>query len=160
MKAYILTIISVSIICGILSSLLSNNKLKKYVNFIAGLICTIALLSPITAIATNTFKISGSITNFVNNLDVQENVNKSNQIIINKGTEQICQGIKNAVISKFNLSENHVTVKITINDENIDALILKEIIIVLSDSATWSDEIEIKKYVENLIGSKVTIKKK
>lgn len=159
MKAYIFTIISISIISGILTSLLSNNKLKKYVNFVSGLICTITLLAPITAIATNAYKISENITGFVNKLDVQNSIEKSNQIIISEGTEQISQGIKNAIVNKFSLSEKHLKIEIIIDDKNIDALIIKEVIIILTGEATWCDEKDIKDYIENLIGTKVTVMK-
>ena len=161
MKGYIFTIIAVSVISGIISSMLSNSKtgLKKFVNFISGLICAIALLSPIVTIANNMNSFSSSIEGFIDTLNGDDSVSTTNKIIIDTGTENICRGIKNTVISKYGFSENDVNINAKINADNIEAITLEEIEITLKNQATWIDEYNLKDFVENLVGCKVKIKK-
>ena len=162
MNGYIFTIIVVSVISGIISSLLSSNKnsLKKYVNFISGLICSLALLSPIVSIAVNMDKFSSSVENLVNSLSISESANITNKLLIETGTEQISEGIKKTAISRFNFSEENIEVKALVNDDNIEAVILESIEIYLKNEATWTDEQLIKKYVEDLVGCQVKIIKR
>ena len=161
MKGYIFTIIVVSVISGIISTMLSNNKnsLKKYVNFVAGLICMLALLSPIVSIASNMGAFSGSIENIISSLDFSSSVSTTNQIIVETGKEKIEQGIENAIITKYNFSQEDIDVNVIVNDKNIEAIILEKIKITLKNKASWTDEQQIKNYVESLVGCQVEIKK-
>ncbi len=159
MKAYIITIITIAVISGIISSMLPNSdsSMKKHINFITGLICAIALLSPIVAIAKNADILTDKIENMVNSLDASDNVNKGNAIIIEAGTERIEKGIKEALISKYGFKEENVSVEIAVNDENVEAILLKKITITLTNEATWTDGNNVKKYIEELVGCPVQI---
>jgi len=161
MNGYIFTIIAISVISGIISSMLSANKnsLKRYINFISGLICSIALLTPIVTIAGNIGAFSDSIESIIDSLNTNEGISSTNEIIIETGKEQIEQGIKKAIISKFGFSEEDIAVKVIVNDENIEAVILEKTEIILRNKASWTDEQQIKTYVESLVGCRVDIKK-
>lgn len=160
MKAYIITIITISIVSGIISSLLSSeSKLRKHINFISGLVCAIALLSPIVNIAKSTTVLTDSIENIIGSFDISESINNSNQIIIDEGTEQICKGIKEAVKSRFKFNDESIKIEATINDNNIEAIILERITITLLGDATWTDEKQVKEYIEDLVGCNVIIRK-
>ena len=160
MKGYIFTIIAVSIISGIITSMLSSkNSLKKYVNFVAGLICTLTLLSPVVKIANDVGTFSSSVESVIGSLSVEENVSSTNKIIIDTGSEQVCEGVKNVIISKYGFKQNDIDVYIKLNDENIQAIILEEIEISLKNEASWTDEHKLKKYVEDIVGCKVKITK-
>ena len=160
MKAYIITIITISIVAGIISSLLSSeSKLRKHINFISGLICAISLLSPIVNIAKSTTVLTDSIESIIGSLDISESINSSNQIIIDEGTEQICKGIKEAVKSRFKFNDESIKIEATINDNNIEAIILERITITLLGDATWTDEKRVKEYIEELVGCNVIVRK-
>ena len=160
MKAYIITIITISIVSGIISSLLSSeSKLRKHLNFISGLVCAIALLSPIVNIAKSTTVLTDSIENIIGSLDISESINNSNQIIIDEGTEQICKGIKEAIKSRFKFNDESIKIEATINDNNIEAIILERITITLLGDATWTDEKRVKEYIEDLVGCNVIVRK-
>ena len=161
MKPYILAIITVSIIGGIISSLLSNNSsLKKYVNFISGLICAITLLAPIASVVNNASAFTNGIDNFMNKIDVNQNIDERNNIIIDESVDKICEGIKNAIVTSFKLNEAHVSVSLKINSENLDSILLEEVLVTLTESATWYDDNKIKEYVQELVGCKVLVIKK
>lgn len=159
MNTYIITIITVAVISGIVSSMLpdGDSTTKKHVNFITGLIFAIALLSPIVKIAKNADMLTDKIENAITSLDVNDNVSSGNSIIIEAGAERIEKGIKEALISKFGFKQEDISIKLAINDEKIDAVLLEKITITLSQEATWTDGNQIKKYVEELVGCPVKI---
>lgn len=162
MKNYILTIITISIISGIVSSLLSSSKngLKKHINLITGLILVLIVVTPITTIAKNSAILTEKIESIVGSLNIENSVNESNKIIISQGTDNICEGIENAIATRFNLSNDYITVALTVNDENIEAIMLEGITVTLTGKATWTDSDAIKEYTEDLVGCSVRVIKK
>lgn len=161
MKTYIISIITISVISGILSAALpsSEGSMKKQINFITGLICAIILLSPIVTIAKNAEILTNRIENAISSLDVKESIDQSNAIIIEEGTEQIAVGIKNALLNKYKFKDESVSVNVLVNDEIINCITLKEVTVTLKNEATWTDSFNIKEYLENLVGCPVKIKK-
>ena len=161
MKAYINSIIIVSLVSSILSALLSSSKssLKKYLNFISGLICAIILLTPVVNIVNNASVLSNGIENVINSLDITDKIQYSNKIIIEEGTEKICNGVKDAIISKYNFKSESVEITAKINDSDIQAVLLEEITVTLKNEATWTDEEQVRNYVEDLVGCSVQVKK-
>ena len=159
MKGYIFTIIAVSVISGIISSMISGSKtnIKKYLNFVSGLICAISLLSPIVSIAKNIDSFSNSIEEMINELSNEGTVSEANKIILDAGKEQISEGIKKAIIAKYGFDESDINIAVCLNDKNIEAIILEKIEIYLKNKATWTDELIIKDYVEGLVGCQVEI---
>ena len=161
MKAYIITIISVSVIAGIISFLFSTNSsvLKRHINFITGLICAIVFITPIASIAKNSLEIKDSVTSIISGIS-DNDTSLSNKIIVQTSVEKICEGIKNTVINKFSFNENDVSVTATINDKNIEAITIDEIIITLSNDAIWYDDEKIKEYVTDITDCNVFIVRK
>lgn len=161
MKSYIITIITVSVISGIISAMLpeGNNSVKKQLNFITGLICAIALLTPVVTIAKNAAVISNNVEDFVSSFDVNSNISEGNKIIIESGTEQIAKGVKEALLNKYKFKEENVSVSVSANEEKIDAIFLEKITITLRNEATWTDGNNVKQYVEDLVGCPIQVVK-
>ena len=159
MKSYIFTIITISVIGGIISSLINeeNSGIKKRLNFVIGLICTIVLLSPIVSIVNNTTAIKNSINDIVDEFNIDNS--SANKLIISQGTEKIAQGIKEAVADKFRINKDEIKVDLKLNTENIEAIKIEQIIINLIGKSTWRDEYDIKKFVEEQTGCSAKIKK-
>ena len=161
MRSYVISIITVSVISGLLSAMLPNNNgVKKHLNFITGLICTFILLSPVVSIAKNATILTNSIENAINSLDLDDTINKSNSIVIESGSEQISKGVKNAIVSKYKFKEENVIVEIVINDSKIEQITLDSLTVTLLNEATWTDSQEVKEYVEGLVGCPVKISKR
>ena len=154
MNIYIFTIIGVSIVNGIVSSLLSaeNNRMKKYVNFISGLICAYALLCPVAKIAVNAGVFSDKLEEIADKLYSEEITNTTNQIIIEDGKERICKGIKEALTKEFSLNSEDIEIMAKIDKSDIEAIKLVEINVILKNEATWTDGYKIKEYIEDLVG--------
>lgn len=160
MKSYVVSIITVSVISGIISAILPNGiSLKKQINFITGLICAFVLIFPVVTVAKNAEILTNGIEDAINSLDISNSIDKSNSIIIEAGTEQIANGVKNALISKFKFKDESISVSIKINDDNIEMVTLEEITVTLKKEATWTDSAEVKEYLEDLVGCPVKIVK-
>ena len=159
MKAYVFTVIVVAVISGIVTALLpaDDKSVKKQITYVTGLICAFALLSPVVTIAKSASAISQNVEGFVDILNVNEKISQSNKIIIESGREQISNGVKEALISKYNFKEENVTVQVAVNEENVEAVLLEGITVTLKKEATWTDSSKIQQYVEGLVGCPVKI---
>lgn len=160
MKQYILTILIVSIVGGMLSSLVSNKneQIKKQINFLIGLICALVLLSPLVDIVNNTSKIENKIESFTSQFDSTPNTNIKQDIVITTGIEKIEDSIKYEIVKNYKIKEESVNVDIILNEEK--EITIKSVLITLTNDAIWLDENSIIEFTENLVGVKVTIIKK
>ena len=159
MSIYISSILTASIIGGIISSLLPSReqRMKKHINFIIGLISAIIMITPIVNIASNAATFKDSVDSVINSLDVSTSLNESNQIIVSTSIENICNGIKSTVINKFNFKEDDVTVTAVTDTDDIENIKIVKITIILKNEASWYDENKIKSYIEEIIGCAVEI---
>ena len=158
MNEYIYTVVTVTTIGGILISLLpeKSSKIKKQINFIVGLICTLVFISPIIGILSNSQAIKDNISSIVLSID---NVSSSatNEIIVGTSLDKISQGIKKSIINKFNLNEQDADVRVFITDKSKEVIYIDYVEIILKNGATWTDDNKIKEYIEDLSGCKVKI---
>jgi 6-pyruvoyl-tetrahydropterin synthase len=162
MKGYIYTILALAIICGIISSIISeaNQGTKKYVNFLMGLIMVITIMLPFKNLTYGISNIKDTVNNFFTNFDTQHLIDKSNTVIINSSKENICKGIKNSILSKYGFDENEVKVSLEIDKSEISAIKITAVYIALSGKAAWFDVSDVSKYMENLVGVRVYVTRK
>lgn len=162
MKSYIYTILALAIVCGIISSLLSdtNQGTKKYVNFLMGLVMVITIMMPFKNLTYGISNIKNTINGFFDNIKIQQIIDNSNTVIINSSKENICKGIKNSLLSKYGFNENEVEISLEIDASEISAIKITGVNIILSGKAAWSDVNEVSKYMENLVGVNVNVTRK
>lgn len=159
MNGYIIAIITISIVAGIGSSLVSTNdvRLKKHINFLISLIFLIILICPIKDAMDKVNDIKENIDSFVSS--ISSSVDYSNNLIINTSIDNICSGIKEAIIDEFKFKEEDVEIEIDVNSKDVEAVQVERLKIFLYNEATWCDENKIKNFIENLVGCEVVIKK-
>ena len=155
MNTYVSQIIIISIVGGIVTSLLSrkSSHINKYINFIIGLICTIVLISPIVTFTKNTT----IITQQIEEIFSSDKVSISNEIIINTSVEKLNKGIEENLMKKFNLNDDDINVITRINKDNIENIMIEEIEITLCNKAIWLDDSKIIEYAKEITGSKIKI---
>jgi hypothetical protein len=100
------------------------------------------------------------ITNFSSGIFTNDVIDKSNYIIIKSSKEKICEGIKEAVISKYNFDTRDIYVDIVMDTTEISAIKITGVNIILTNRASWSNVDEVKKYTENLVGVTVNVTRK
>lgn len=162
MKSYIYTILALAVVCGIISSLLSdtNQGTKKYVNFLMGLVMVITIMMPFKNLTYGISNIKNAVNGFFDNIKTQQIIDNSNTVIINSSKENICKGIKNSLLSKYGFNENEVEISLEIDTSEISAIKITGVNIILSGKAAWSDINEVSKYMENLVGVNVNVTRK
>jgi hypothetical protein len=162
MKSYIYTILALAVVCGIISSLLSdtNQGTKKYVNFLMGLVMVITIMMPFKNLTYGISNIKNAVNGFFDNIKIQQIIDNSNTVIINSSKENICKGIKNSLLSKYGFNENEVEISLEIDTSEISAIKITGVNIILSGKAAWSDVNEVRKYMENLVGVNVNVTRK
>ena len=158
MNEYLKSILILSVISGIVNSLISsNNSLKKYINYFISLVLVIIILSPVFKICKSFIGIKEYIENFKHSINTEEIIDDSNSIIINSGEESISNGIKNILISKFNFENNDVYVSLNIDKSDIGAIKINSVNIILTNKASWANADTVKEYLENMVGCKINV---
>ena len=160
MKEYIIAIITVSIVGGIAFALVSTKdaRLKKYVRLVISLIFLIVLILPIKNAVSQVNSFKDNIDSFFSSIGA--NVDYSNNLIINSSIDNISMGIKNALLEEFKLKSEDVSVEISVNRDNIEAIKIEKVKIYLYNEATWSNESKIEEFLDRIIGCEAIIVKK
>lgn len=158
MGNYISGLIIISIISGLTSNLLSSFcGVKKYVNYYIALVAVICLISPIINAVNNIDGFKGDIKAYFNEIITQNEIDKSNDLILNTGVESIQNGIKSAVLQKYGFDSTEVIVNIEIDKSNIESIKIKGIEVILTGKASWTDVYEVQDYLNSIIGQGVTV---
>ena len=111
MKLFTITIITASVVGGIVNSLVpDHSKLKKYVSFLVTIVCTLSLCQPIIEILTSGAKLNDAATEYFESITLQDKINVSNDIIISASKSKIESGIKELIVDKFNLDSGEISV--------------------------------------------------
>ena len=161
MNTYINTILTVSIVGGIVNSIAPiKSGIKKYVSYIVALICVLCLISPLSNLILNTNSIKEKINSITSSIILNEKINSANDLIVSTSTEHICNGIKESLISEFNFDDSEIFVDLTLDKANIEAIRIKCVNITLTGKASWSDAKRVREYLEDLIGTEIEVKKK
>ena len=160
MTSYIFSIITISVVGGMVISFIDNENsaLKKRVSFIVGIICAIILLSPIASTVSGISTVKNQITGIFDKVDKDSDA--SNRLIISAGTEKISEGIEDSVCEKYSIPREEVDITLTLNSSDIEAIKIEQITVVLTGKSTWEDEYEIKEYVEGITGCKTRVIKR
>ena len=162
MTGYLRSVVILAIISGIIKAFFndSSSNTKKYVNFLIGLIMVAVIISPLKDLRAKLNYAKDYITDFTNGIFANDVIDKSNYIIIKSSKEKICEGIKEAVISKYNFDTRDIYVDIVMDTTEISAIKITGVNIILTNRASWSNVDEVKKYTENLVGVRVNVTRK
>lgn len=158
MNNYLYSLLIVSLIGGIVNSLVDSCKnLKHYINYYLSLVMVICMISPVMAVFNNISEYKENISNFVENIIDNDSLNGTNEIIINTGTDVIIKGIKNSLIDKFGFDEKELIVELETDKTNIEAIRIKKINIILTGKSSWSDVDSVKNYLDNIVGGDISV---
>lgn len=158
MGEFFKSIIILSVISGILGSILSSSgAIKKYISYFLSLIMILIFLSPVLNILSSFNKIGEYMDNFKHSIKTEEIIEKSNRLIINAGEESIRGGIKELIISKFNFEESDVYVYLNCDKSNINSIKINSIDVVLTNKASWTDTESVKEYLDKAVGCEINV---
>ena len=132
MNAYFNSIISIAVLGGIASSLITSEKLKKYVRYLISLITILIILSPIASMVSNFDSIKYKFESFIENAISGETISKANSIIVSTSLEKITDGIKELIINKYNLNNEEISVEAVVDSSKIESIKITQINIYLN----------------------------
>ncbi len=162
MTGYLKSIIILAVISGIIKAFCidASSNTKKYINFLIGLIMVAVIISPLKDIRVKLNNAKEYISDFSNSIFANDVIDKSNYIIIQSSKEKICDGIKEAVISKYNFDTRDIYIDLEMDTSEISAIKITGVNIILTNRASWSNVDEVRNYTENLVGVKVNVTRK
>ena len=162
MSGYLYSIIVLAVITGILRSVSSDMRsgIKKYVTFLSSLVMVTVIILPFGKITMGITDLRNAISDIYEGILSSNHINNSNSIIIDTGKDKISEGIKEALISKFNFDKKDVYVTVNTDETHINAVKILSVDIVLTNKASWSNVTQVKEYTENLIGVTANVTRK
>lgn len=161
MKSFAFTVLTASLVGGIINSLVSKkSKVKKYVLFLVTIVCTLSLLQPLIAVLTSVSELKSTVSSFFEGVFIQDKIDSTNDIIIGTSKARIEKGIKDLVIDKYKFDKNEVSVEIILNQDEIDEIKIEKIYVYITGKASWSDADAIEKYLCNMVSSEIEVKRK
>ena len=160
MNKYVITIFISTFISGILLTLTPEGKIKKYVQYIISLVLIISIIAPTSSLLLSVTDLKRDLQDYISDILVSEKIEISNSLIINTGIEKISEGIKEAIVDKYNFDENEISVELILNDENISAIKIAKINVYLTGKSSWSDANKIEEYLKSLIGGDINVKRR
>lgn len=161
MKNFAFTVLTASLVGGIINSLVSKkSKVKKYVFFLVTIVCTLSLLQPLITVLSSASELKDAVSSFFEGVLIQDKIDSTNEIIINTSKARIENGIKDLVIDKYKFSENEVAVEIILNQDKIDEIKIEKIYVYICGKASWSDAESIERYLSNMVSSEIEVKRR
>lgn len=157
MNEFLRSVLLLSVVSGIINSLIINGTVKKYVNYLISLICVLIIISPVFNVLSSISKIEEYINNFTHSIKTEEIINNSNSLIVNTSEEKVCNGIKEMVISKFGFEETDVYVSLDLDKADIGSIKIRSVNVVLTNKASWSDTDRVKEYLDKTVGCKIKV---
>lgn len=160
MNSFLKSILTLSVIAGISSSIISSTLIKKYVNYFISLIMVLIIISPLFNFLSSLDNIKEYVEDFKHSIRTEEILSSSNELIVSSTEKSVCDGIKELILTKFGFDENDVYVSLECDKSNISSIKIKAVNITLTNKASWSDTDAVKDYLDKMIGCKINVKRR
>ena len=119
MNSFLKSILTLSVIAGISSSIISSTLIKKYVNYFISLIMVLIIISPLFNFLSSLDNIKEYVEDFKHSIRTEEILSSSNELIVSSTEKSVCDGIKELILTKFGFDENDVYVSLECDKSNI-----------------------------------------
>ena len=156
MKEYLMTLTAVSLLGGILGMLSPEGNIKKYVRLAVSLCLVCAMLQPMLQLLSGE---APSLDELLGISGKEETVDYDeiyHQALLNGSKEQIQQSLKQQLLKEFSLPYESLDVEAVLEMKN-DVSQVKEIRVLLRDSAVFADPREVIALVNESIGCPCTV---
>ena len=158
MSAFLKSILTLAVISGIASSILSSaGAIKRYVSYFISLIMILVIITPVFNLLSSFDRLEEYINDFTHSIKTEEIINNSNRLIINNSERLTCEGIEDIIITKFGFDESDVLVSLECDKSDISAIEIKAVNVVLTNKASWADIDSVKEYLDRTIGCKINV---
>ncbi len=154
MKAYLTSIMAVSIVSALVSLLVPDgNASKKYLKFVMGIISLLVVVEPLCGLSLSLERANLTLPE-----QATEEISENYVELILKNTETLLEeSIKNELFEKYGLSEKYAEVDVLLDSSDISDIKIAQIIITLKSYGVWHDAVAIEKYFADKYGCEVKI---
>jgi len=147
------TLIGVCIVCSVFSMLFAKTKFHGSLNFVCSVIVLLYLTNAFMPFYT---AIGELISVAPDNEQTGTEPNITFEEHIKTTSRGICEYVKKLTANRFELNEDNVTVSVTVNTDNPENIVLKNITVALPKSAEDIAS-EISAYIGDAVGCPCTV---
>ena len=150
MKDYFLTLLTASVLGGILAVLAGGSSYEKYIKYVASLICVVIILSPLKSFISTPFRLPKE---YAESSTPEVSVTGADQVIASVTVSELDAYIKDILFIRFGI-------KVPVTDIKIDwadnCLIINGITVFLnSDDREYTAEV--KEYLGDTIDKSISV---
>lgn len=143
MKAYLSSIIAVSIVSALVSLLVPDGKKsKKNLKFVVGIISLLAIVEPLCGLSLTIKNAEFTLPEPVTDENSEEYIDS----ILHKTEELLEENIKNELFERYGLSEKYAELDVVLDSSDVSDIKIAEIIIILKSYGVWQNAVAIEKY--------------
>ena len=156
MKTYIMSIMSASVVAGILESILPGERLKRHLHYLFSCVMLLLLVTPLLTLLPGLGKIEDEIKSFVSELEkAEKNGTEQGEALIESYQEEaISAYVKERLQSEFALDPAEVTVAMEKVQNNA------VLHITLHGRASWTDSSKVIEYFKKELNCQVKVTRK
>ncbi|HBR31324.1 MAG: stage III sporulation protein AF [Eubacteriales bacterium] len=150
MKDYFVTLLTASLLGGIIAALVSGSSFEKYIKYIAGLVCVVIIIAPLKSFITAPFKLPDEYAD-ASVPDVS--VTGADEVIGELTVSELDSYIKDILFREFGIKVPLTDIKIDWAD---DCMIINEITVFI-ESKDGGHKDDVEKYLEDIIDESIMV---
>ena len=156
MRDYIRSILIVSVITGLVQSLLPSEKMKKHIRFLSSCIVLLLLLHPLVTIGDALRGIYSDVNDLLDRIEAAEQSGMANgeALIQTYGEKAVSDYVNKYLSSEFALDQDEIEVQINNNESDI------LVTVILRGRASWADGTAIAERLKNKLSCPIKVIRK
>ena len=156
MRDYVRSILIVSVITGLVQSLLPSEKMKKHIRFLSSCIVLLLLLHPLVTIGDALRGIYTDVNGLLDRIEAaeQSGIASGEALIQTYGEKAVSDYVKKYLSSEFALVPDEIEVQISNNEEDI------LVTVILRGRASWADGTAIAEQLRNKLSCPIKVIRK
>jgi len=150
MKEYFITLLTASVLGGIVAVLVSGSSYEKYIKYITGLVCVVIIIAPLKSFISAPFSLPDE---YISTAESTVSVTGADEVIASLTISELDTYIKDILFSEFGINVPLTDIKIDWVD---DCLVINEIVVYLhsQDSKYLTD---VKEYLTDTIDKSILV---
>lgn len=150
MKDYFITLLTASVLGGIISILVSGSNYEKYIKYIAGLVCVVIIIAPLKSFLSSPFTLPEEYTS---KAESAVSVTGADDVIASLTISELDTYIKDILFNEFGIKVPSTDIKIDWAD---DCMVINEITVYI-DNTDGKYLNDVKEYLAETIDESILV---
>ena len=156
MEEYLLSLISISVLCGIVSILTPNGDSGKYISFLCGICVLCVMLGPITSVLDESKELAEIIEDSIYDTDEEYYDAIFKEYLKDGSEEEISSFLKSKMSEELNIDPKKFGVSVFLEERQNNFCVQKAVVTIFS-SGIALDAKEMSEYLTELLGCSCVI---